>query len=60
MIVGSKHNQPKARLKDKKKKTKTDKIYIPHRKRKKKTTSTQLSCTDHNQKPLHNKHINRT
>ena len=56
MIVGNKHNQPKARPKDnEKKKTKTDKIYTPHCKRKT-TTTTQLSVTDHNQKPIHNKH----
>ena len=44
MIVGNKHNQQKTRSKDnEKKKTKTDKIYIPHRKRKQKTT-TQPGC----------------
>ena len=36
MIEGSKHNQTKARPKDKKKKTRRDEIYILHRKRKKK------------------------
>ena len=39
MIVGSKRNQPKARSKDKKKKTRMDKIYITHRKKKQKNTT---------------------
>ena len=53
MTAGSKHNQPKAQPKDKQKnKTRRDKIYISRRKRK----TTQLSITDHNQKPIHNKH----
>ena len=54
MIVESKHNQPKVRTKDKKKKktTRRDKICIPHRKSKTK----KLSITDHNLKPVHKKH----
>ena len=39
MIVGNKHNQPKARPKDNEKKTKTDKIYTPHRKKGKKNNN---------------------
>ena len=54
MIVGSKHSQPKAQPKDKKT-TRGDKICLPHRKRKTKKQK-KLSITDHNQKPMHNKH----
>ena len=41
MIVGNKHNQPKARPKDNEKKTKTDKIYTPPRKKEKKKKQLQ-------------------
>ena len=59
MIVGNKHNQPKARPKvnEKKKKLKQTKFtHLTVKKKKKKKTTTQLSITDHNQKPIHNKH----
>ena len=53
MIVGSKHNQPKARPKGKKKQqpegTKFPYLSVQEKKN-------NLSITDHNQKPTHNKH----
>ena len=52
MTVGSKHNQPKARPKGKKTTTRRNKIIIAQRKRKNK----KPGITDHNQKPIHNKH----
>ena len=61
MIVGSEHNQPKARPKDQKKQLDGTKFaYLTVKEKQKKLITTRpkdkKNITDHNQKPMHNKH----